>query len=99
MGFKINQQVVCTGYRSDWCQSSDLSIWQKLGLASKSSNGPDLDEIVTVEQYDSRGIHMRLKEYPEIINGKRMAFDEAFFEPLMDITELEEIINTQTTEA
>jgi hypothetical protein len=81
--FKPNQSVVCV-IDAPW--------------AYKNVNvnfGPKYGDIVTVESYrDSQ--YLILKEHKfDPTDGMRIGFDEEFFEPLADISELESILKEQ----
>lgn len=89
--FKPGQQVVCVRPDKNF----------KSYLTGKSHNfGPKNNEIVTIESYPSKwpGFVM-LKEYVRNpFTGNKSCYEEKWFEPLMDITELTEILEHQTQE-
>ena len=87
MRFKIGQKIVC---RDKW-------VW-----IGGDGLGPKDGDIVTVERYaKTSDIHIVLLEWDNI-NGGRDCFNEKWFEPLADISELESLLNsvpeTQTVE-
>lgn len=83
MRFKPGQQIVCTQPKSGWV--SDVT-WEAV-------NGPDRNEIVTVLAYADE-CSILLHEYPDMNEG----YHESNFEPLMDISELTEILNAEKIE-
>lgn len=63
---------------------------------------PKLHEIVTVKKYSTvHPNHIELVEYQACPNGFAlpMCFDQGYFEPLMDISELTEILEQQPEHA
>lgn len=100
MRFRRNQEIVCTVPRSGWHRSI-LSWLERIGLKSMFHGyGPDKNEIVTVESYDSNGTNILLKEYAKVFSkGRRYAYNEIYFEPVADISELTEILEQQPEHA
>lgn len=88
MRFKTGQKVVCVN-RNGWTSR----------LSGKSKPGPLFNEIVTVESNQPDNT-IRLTEYrmPGFI-ALRFSYEEDQFEPLMDITELTEILEQQPEHA
>lgn len=87
--FQPGQQVVCTHPTGMW-----------LGVIP----GPFAGELVTVDRYST--IHkdcIELKEYPVSRAGKGFelpdAFQQQWFKPLADITELTDILEQEPAEA
>lgn len=84
MRFKPGQKVVCRK-EDTW-----ISI-----ITGKVATGPKFNEVCTVDHYDehTRGF-VALSEFPEAtapFTGK--TFNEKWFEPLADISELTELLN------
>ena len=84
MKFKVGQQVVCVA--KNWVADNGHPF-----VAPKNN------EIVTCAGYRSSD-YIFLQEYPYDSVGQKQAFIETAFEPLMDISELEEVLNQQTVE-
>lgn len=93
--FKPGQKVVCIrkagkiwrGYDSDGNPCSNV--------------GPEFNEIVTVSKSPSLWDDaMTLEEYQHVPPGQTLpcAYAQQYFEPLMDITELTEILESQPAE-
>lgn len=83
--FKKGQQVVCV--KKDRWRSTDgrYNGW-----------GPEFNEVVSVYGfYEDAIIILEYLIYPD---GIRAAFCERWFEPLSDISELEEILNAEAIE-
>lgn len=89
MRFRIGQEIVCVSHA--WEQTNNLSLLQRIGLKSKKALGPKYNEIVTVESYNVFApIHcVLLIEYPHLTAGKRNAYIETLFEPVMSSEALE----------
>lgn len=91
MRFKPGQKVVCV-HKGDW----------KSIVSGRTMNDskPEYNEIVTVKEYKSIAFTtgIQLTEYPTI-HGEVQIFQEKWFEPLMDITELTEILEQQPEHA
>jgi len=84
MRFKIGEEIVCT-----------MGGWP-LG-------GPKENEVVTMDGRSCvtcKGTFIFLKEYPEAHLGWRVDYNDKYFAPLMDISELVEILESEpiTTE-
>lgn len=88
MRFKIGQEVVCT------CPAED---WTQLGSNAKpKAPMPKRDEIVTIERYSNVPGYIVLIEYNYYSeSGGRVCFEEDNFEPLANISELQEILEQQ----
>lgn len=88
MRFHIGQELVCIS-NGAWVEEGN----QRKGI------GPKYSEIVTVDSYfNDYALH--LVGYNTIWhNGKRVAFTENNFAPLMDISELEEILQHESQPA
>lgn len=88
--FKPGQQVVCIK-QGEWRNSqTKMKIYNW---------GPRYGEIVTVFQYDPEfPDSIELVEHPVSPNGKECSFKERDFAPLMDISELTEILKHETQE-
>lgn len=91
MRFKPGQQVVCT---AEWwkCKKKFLRFWSHW---IKNCYGPKQNEIVTVYCYSANAPNMIvLNEYLNAKDGLH-GYDEQWFEPLADISELKEILEQQ----
>lgn len=89
MRFKPGQQVVCIE-ESGW-----FVYWTENGKPDSSSTGPAKDEIVTVFEYFENSPYVSFVEYRyDSLDGEPQYFHEENFSPLMDITELTEILES-----
>ena len=81
--FKPRQQVVCV--KKNWV---DIN-------GKRGAPGPKYNEIVTVEKYDDEP-YMFLIEHKHInYKGQVHTYNENCFEPLADISELEELLKAE----
>lgn len=86
MRFKPGQEVICI--YDDWYEMAGIGI-RYHGIAPKKG------QIVTVESYRNDFV-LYLVGFNHSLSGSRISFDEMCFEPLMDISELNEILQSQT---
>lgn len=87
MRFKEGQQVVCIAGQ-----------WLPHKPTGRILRGPKHHEIVTVHSYKNER-YVRIKEYLyDCETGALLSFEEKFFEPLMDISELIAIAKTEPAE-
>lgn len=84
MRFKPGQQVVCVASKKGWNDGY------------KNIPGPLPNEVVTVDHYITDKI-LAVSEYP--IENDDYGFHERWFEPVMDIKELTEILESQPEHA
>lgn len=89
MKYKSGQKLVCVANGIGWIKYTNLSWLQYLGLKSKSISGPRFNEIVTVDDYDSKPGSVALKEYSIYQGGVRACFNDTYFEPLISDNILE----------
>lgn len=85
--FKVGQKVVCKYGNGDW---------QIVQNGRKHTSAPMEGEIVTIREYVEP---LDGDEYFVCYEHTTCALDENDFEPLMDITELTEILEQQPEEA
>lgn len=95
MRFKVGQEVVCVVPCNGWYKITGLTWLQKLGLKSKKVRGPGKNEIVTVAGYATPD-QIILAEYL-YFDGVTISYIEGAFEPIADISELEEILEQDST--
>lgn len=92
MRFKPGQKVVCVNDKG-W------NVIQGVGITNEA--GPKRGDIATVHSYAmSSKDHLALVEWRFCtLSGLHQFFEERAFEPLMDISELTEILEQQPQEA
>lgn len=93
--FKPGQEVVCIAHKHTWEKSTNLTFLERIFRSLRKSLGPDVGEIVTVESYnpDNRK-YMLLREYAQLVKGRRIAYNEDYFMPVADIQELKAILES-----
>lgn len=88
MRFNPGQQVVCIKDHP-WRFSATK-------ITAPTEFGPKRNEIVTVACQDpEHPDSIELIEHPFTWEGKRCSFKEIYFAPLMDISELQEILSAE----
>lgn len=86
MRFKVGQKVVCIDH-DPWLDDLD-----------QPASGPMYNEIVTVTGYDKDAdiTSITVMEYKyDSKTGEEVCYEEMYFAPLMDISELEYILHSQ----
>ena len=97
MRFNIGQKVVCVTTKTGPVKATD-----KNGNSTLSTYYPKYGEIVTVIAYSRyHKNHIELSEYSLIPSGMDYpnCYRENYFEPLMEISELTEILESQPEHA
>ncbi|HEY3429293.1 MAG TPA: hypothetical protein VGK39_01370 [Cyclobacteriaceae bacterium] len=84
--FNPGQDIVCV--YDEWFAQNGCNIGSRV-----FGRMPKKNEIVTVERY-VRPNHMYLVGFNTDLGGGRLCFEDDCFEPLMDITELTEILES-----
>jgi len=86
MRFKPGQKVVCI--KEDQWKSLETGL---------TFNGPKYGEIVTVKcKCPDWPDNIILYEYERLASGRGISFQERRFEPLMDISELTEVLTQES---
>ena len=98
MRFKVDQKVVCT-VNGKWIFTNTGGFWRNLFIKLRHGWGPKFNEVCTVQGYSKDGVNIYLKEYRLREHDSEYCFNESHFEPLMDISELTEILEQQPEHA
>lgn len=93
MRFKSGQEVVCV---AEWCSYKRNILTWLTGNRTRVTEpyGPKVGEIVTIWRYSDTK-YMYLKEYMQKQNDLTHVFNEQGFEPVMPLTEIQEILQKQ----
>lgn len=94
MRFKKGQEVVCTK-GGNWRREVNL-FWGYVQFKPPFGYAPQTNEIVTVDGYNDLS-HMFLAEYAQPkAGGKRPAYEEAWFQPVVPQEEIEKLLESIT---
>lgn len=93
--FKTGQEVVCIN-NAGWHITEEykfLFLWHRVKLVLFPF-GPGVNEIVTCDGYND-SCHMYLKEYSMLYNGRRPAYADNAFEPVVPVEVIKELLQHQ----